>query len=280
MKTYPLLRTLFLLLTFVSVSFSSLANAPKRIISLSGAITEVLDGLGVGKQIIAVDLTSDYPAYISQLPKVSKNRSVTIEALSSFRPDLVLALKGELSADIQVQLQKLKIPFVLVTQEFSSGGLQSFIKTIAKAVDQEQNGIALASKLSQDLSNLAKKTKHSSQKILFIYARGAGHMSVAGQNTSIDAVIKEAGFQNAMKGFIGFKTYNTEALVAANPDVILLFSFGISSLGGSEGILKMPGVKLTNAGKNQKIVAMDATLLNNYSLRLPEAIAKLQDLVL
>ncbi|WP_312136907.1 hemin ABC transporter substrate-binding protein [Sphingobacterium sp.] len=280
MKTYPLLRTILLLLTFVSLSFSSLANSPKRIISLSGAITEVLDGLGVGKQIIAVDLTSDYPSYISQLPKVSKNRSVTIEALSSFRPDLVLALKGELSADIQVQLQKLKIPFVLVTQEFSSGGLQSFIKTIAKAVDQEQKGTALASKLSQDLSNLAKKTKHSSQKILFIYARGAGHMSVAGQSTSIDAVIKEAGFQNAMKGFTGFKTYNTEALVAANPDVILLFSFGISSLGGSEGILKMPGVKLTNAGKNQKIVAMDATLLNNYSLRLPEAIAKLQDLVL
>lgn len=280
MKTYPFLRTILLLMTFMSFSFSSQANAPKRIISLSGAITEVLDGLGVGKQIVAVDLTSDYPAYVSQLPKVSKNRSVTIEAVSSFRPDLVLALKGELSADIQAQLKKLKIPFVLVTQEFSSTGLQGFIKTIAKAVDQEQKGIALASKLSQDLSNLAKKTKHSSQKILFIYARGAGHMSVAGQSTSIDAVIKEAGFQNAMKGFTGFKTYNTEALVAANPDVILLFSFGISSLGGSEGIQKMPGVKLTNAGKNQKIVAMDATLLNNYSLRLPEAIAKLQDLVL
>ncbi|MGN0019995.1 MAG: hemin ABC transporter substrate-binding protein [Sphingobacterium hotanense] len=280
MKTYPLLRTILLLMTFMSLSFSSKANAPKRIISLSGAITEVLDGLGVGKQIVAVDLTSDYPAYVSQLPKVSKNRSVTIEAVSSFRPDLVLALKGELSADIQAQLKKLKIPFVLVAQEFSSAGLQSFIKTIAKAVDREQQGTALANKLSQDLSNLAKKTKKSSQKILFIYARGAGHMSVAGQSTSIDAVIKEAGFQNAMKGFTGFKTYNTEALVAANPDVILLFNFGISSLGGSEGIQQMPGVKLTNAGKNHKIISMDATLLNNYSLRLPEAIAKLQDLVL
>ena len=104
-------------------------------------------------------------------------------------------------------------------------------------------------------------------------------MSVAGQGTAIDAVIRDSGFQNAMKGFKGYKTYNTEALVAANPDVILLFDFGMSSLGGAQTILNLPGVKLTNAGKNKKIIAMDASLLNNYSLRLPQAIGNLQKLV-
>lgn len=280
MKIYPLSRSILIILTLISISISVQASHPKRIISLSGSITEVLDGLGIGKQIVAVDLTSDYPAYIAALPKVSKNRSVTIESLSSFRPDLVLALEGELAADVQVQLQKLKIPYVLIKQEFSKIGLQNFILNIAKSVNQVEKGQQLAQNLDKELTALMNKSKNSAQKVLFIYARGAGHMSVAGQQTAVDAVISNAGFKNAMKGFTGYKTYNTEALVAANPDVILMFNFGLSSLGGAEGIANMPGVKLTKAGKNKRIVSMDASLLNNYSLRLPEAISKLQQLVL
>jgi len=262
-----------LLLFMTKVGFAQQSN---RIISLSGSITEVLDALDLGDKIVAVDITSDYPAYINQIPKVSKNRSVTAETISSFRPDLVLALQGELSQELQGQLKRLKIPFVLVKQEFSVTGLDKFIKTVSQAVNKVEQGNKLAAQITKELNLLTNTKKSSSQKIMFIYARGAGHMSVSGDGTAVDAVIKLAGFSNALKGFSGYKTYNTEALVAANPDVILLFDFGMSSLGGAQGILKMPGVNLTNAGKNKKVTALDASLLNNFSIRLPLAISKLQ----
>lgn len=251
----------------------------KRIISLSGSITEVLDALGVGPQIIAADVTSDYPSYISQIPKISKNRTVTIESLSAFRPDLVLGIAGEVSQDIQQQLKKLNIPLYLVKQEFSPKGLENFVLSIGHAVKKDKEALILSNKIQKSVKDLKATTTGKGKKIVFIYARGAGFMSVSGAGTAVDAMIVASGNQNAMKGFKEFKTYNTEAIVAANPDVILLFDFGMSSLGGKQAILKMPGLKLTNAGKNQKIVSMDANLLNNYSVRLPQAITELQALI-
>lgn len=252
-------------------------QAPARIISLSGSITEVLDALGAGDRIVGVDVTSDYPDYIKRIPKVSKNRSVTAESISSLRPDLVLGLVGQISPTLQNQLKSLKIRVVLIEQEFSLKGLDNLIRTVAAAIHKPDAGNQLAGRIAQQLAALKIDADDPPRKIMFIYARGAGHMSVSGTGTAVDAVIRLAGYTNAMSGFSGYKTYNTEALVAANPDLILLFDFGMSSLGGAAGIMNMPGIKLTNAGKNNKIVALDAGLLNNFSVRLPEAISKLRE---
>jgi iron complex transport system substrate-binding protein len=54
-----------------------------------------------------------------------------------------------------------------------------------------------------------------------------------------------------------------------------MFDFGMSSLGGKDAILKMPGVRITEAGKHKRILAMDPSLLVNFSSRLPEAITAL-----
>ncbi|MGO3806355.1 MAG: heme/hemin ABC transporter substrate-binding protein, partial [Sphingobacterium sp.] len=265
MKRYTLLLVLITLL-ITNVCYG---QKNERIISLNGAITEVLDAVGVGNRIVAVDVTSDYPAYIKEIPKVSKNRSVTAESISAFKPDLVLGLQGEVSQELQRQLERLKIPVILIKQEFSVRGLDKFIKAVAASVGEVNTGDKMAAKVQAQLIPLTTGDKKSSEKIMFIYARGAGQMSVSGGDTAVDAVIRLSGFSNALTGFSGFKTYNTEALVAANPDAILLFDFGMSSLGGADGILKMPGVKLTNAGKSNKIISLDAGLLNNFSVRLP-----------
>lgn len=113
--------------------------------------------------------------------------------------------------------------------------------------------------------------------MLFIYARGTGVMMVAGKDTNIDAIIKLAGGKNTAQGFSKFKPYTTESLVNANPDLILMFDFGYKSLGGAAGILKMPGVSLTNAGKNRRIVEMNGELLTGFSTRLAQAITQLND---
>jgi len=63
--------------------------------------------------------------------------------------------------------------------------------------------------------------------------------------------------------------------VAANSDVILLFDSGLQSVGGVDGLLKVPGVSSTNAGKNKKIISMDGQFLSGFGLRLPQAIQQL-----
>lgn len=276
-KTISLImkKILFLLLLFAS--HYSNAAAPKRIITLSAALTETTDALGFGKNIIAVDVTSMYPAFVNKLPRVSNNRSVSAEGLIAFAPDLVLAPEGAVSKEIQYQLKSAGIRFVAVQQEYSVAGALHFIRVVAAALEVTSKGESLAKqtqlKVNQALAGV--KTSGKQPKVLFIYARGTGTMLVAGRKTSMDAIITLSGGKNAVTAFDDFKPYTTEALVKANPDVILMFEFGYNSLGGINSILKMPGVGQTTAGRNKKIVQLDADLLVNFSVRLDQAITAL-----
>lgn len=266
--------TLLLYTSFICFALKSIAK-PARIISLSSALTETVDAFGYGNKIVAADVTSTYPAYVNKIPKVSKNRSVSLEALISFKPDLILAPEGMLSSALQTQLKALKIKYAIVEQEYSVRGASDFIKKVGVALDEVQKGIALAKKMEANVAKALQTVKANtkkSPKVIFIYARGAGTMSVAGKGSSLDAIIKLAGGRNPIQEFSDFKPYTTEALIKANPDVILMFDFGVSSLGGKEAVLKMPGMDLINAGKNKKIVSMDGNLLINFSTRLDQAI--------
>lgn len=253
------------------------ATTPGRIITLNGALTETVDALGLGKNIVAVDVTSTYPAYAARLPKVSKNRSVSAEGLLAFRPDVVLSPAGSLSKEIEFQLKAAGIKVVNIRQNFSVAGTSQFIKEVSNALGVPQKGAAVARATEMKVSKALNMVKQSKKtvKVLFIYARGTGVMMVAGRNTSVDAIINLAGGTNAASSFDDFKPYTTEALVEANPDVILMFDFGFSSLGGTESILKIPGMLQTKAGKNKKIIEMDSGLLINFSTRLDQAVSQL-----
>ncbi|MBD1434816.1 ABC transporter substrate-binding protein [Sphingobacterium sp. DN00404] len=253
--------------------------APKRIITLNSALTETVFALGFGSSVVATDVTSESPAAATKLPKVSKNRSVSSEGLLRYKPDIVLAIEGEVSRAVIQQLGAAGIKFVAIRQQYSSKGALNFIQDVANALNEEDRGKTLVNTTQKALQEVELTIKKQSfakpPKVLFIYARGTGTMSVAGKGSSIDEIIKLAGAQNAVQEFADFKPYTTEALVSANPDIILMFDFGLSSLGGIEAMLKLPGVQLTNAGKNKRIIQMNGSLLINFSNRLPEAIQEL-----
>ncbi|MBB5635787.1 iron complex transport system substrate-binding protein [Pedobacter cryoconitis] len=271
------MKKLSCLLLMITWYLGSYAAVPKRIITLSAALSETTDALGLGKNIVAVDVTTTYPVFLTKLPKVSNNRSVSAEALIAFAPDLVLAPEGSVSKEIQYQLKSAGIRFVSIKQEYSVNGALKFIRQVAEALQLAPKGELLARqtelKIKQALAGIKSGSKPA--KVLFIYARGTGVMMVAGKKSSLDAVISLSGGKNAINEFEDFKPYTTEALVKANPDVILMFDFGLTSLGGVNGILKMPGVAQTSAGKNKRIVQMDPALLTNFSVRLDQAITAL-----
>lgn len=276
-KNIKMIRFFYISLLLILGYNTLFAVAPKRIITLSGALTETVDALGYGPQIVAVDVTSTYPAYVNKIEKVSQNRSISAEGVISFTPDLVLAPEGALSNAIEFQLKSAGIKVVTVKQEYSAKGAVTFIRQVASALNNIPKGEELVKQTTLSVNKALEVVKKNpkSPKVLFLYARGAGTMMVAGKDTNLDAIIKLAGGKNAAQGFSKFKPYTTESLVNANPDLILMFDFGYKSLGGINSILKMPGVSLTNAGKNKRIVQMDGELLVNFSVRLAQAITQL-----
>ena len=278
----PILSLIFLALTLLGCSNatenedSTPFNKVERIISLSGAITETVHELGRGDQLIAVDVTSTYPAELPNAEKLGHTSSLNAEGLISLDPTVIIFEKGTLDQTLIGQLQAANIRMVGVEKILSVEGAKQFIMDIAKALSVAEVQFLI----DQIDSDLAKVTNlQPIPKVLFIYGRGAGSLMVTGEKTSLDEVIRLAGAQNAVGGFEDFKPLSNEVLIAANPDFVLLFESAKESLNGINGILDLPGMRETTAGQKQQILFMDGQLLSGFGPRLGQAVAQLNTLL-
>ncbi|WP_126972577.1 heme/hemin ABC transporter substrate-binding protein [Gynurincola endophyticus] len=269
------MRTIFRNVGLVAafLLFGTNIFAQQRIVSLNGTMSEILCALGLEEQIVGVDVTSNYPAVLNSKTKVGYNRTVSAEGILSLRPTLIIGADNEVPAQVISQLKNAKVNMFIGHQEYSVEGTKQLIVALGKATNTEEKAKQVVKDFQQRIDQLT--IKPNQKKVLFIYARGAGAMSVAGKNTALHNMIVLAGAKNAIEQIDGFQPLTTEALVAANPDAILLFDSGLNSMGGNKGLLEVPGIKMTNAGKKGKVITMDGQLLSGFGLRLPEAIQSL-----
>ena len=267
-------RTGFVVLLLSGLLDTSEAQTSPRIVSLDGTVSEIIYELGLESRLVGVDVTSTYPASLQKLPQVGHNRSIGAEGVLAQRPTLVLTTdKAVVKASVLDQLRQAGVEVRIFKQEFSAAGARHLIREVASSCQVPAKGEVLIKRMDADL---AKVKKTSGQpKVLFIYARGAGTMFVAGAGTPVETMIELAGGKNAAQGFADFKPLTAEALVVANPDVILLFDSGLESLRGPGGLLGVPGIAQTQAGKNKRFITMDGHLLTGFTPRLGKALAEL-----
>lgn len=247
-----------------------------RIISLNGAITEVVAALGHEKEIVGVDVTSTYPETVKSTAKdLGHVRSISVETVMDLKPTLILATDKDLDPTLVENLKASGITVKVFSQDISVDGTKKLIAEVANTLNNN-NYENLQNDIDDDLTQV--KPIENTPKVLFIYARGANMLMVSGTNTPVDKVITLAGGKNAVSDFEDYKPLTPEALLQGNPDVILMFDSGLGSVGGPQGVFKIPGVDKTNAGKNKKIIAMDGGLLAGFGPRLGEAAVQLNAL--
>lgn len=248
----------------------------QRIISLNGGITEIISALGHQQEIVGTDVTSVYPENIKETAQVLGHmRSISIEPLMALNPTLVMASAKDMNPDLLKKLKDSGIRTEVYDQQFSVDGTKKLIAEVAETFG-ETNYQPLISKIDEDLAKV--KPLARKPKVLFIYARG-NNLMVSGKDTQMASLIGIAGGENAVNDFEGFKPLTPEALLKYNPDALLFLSDGLQSSGGVDGVLKMPGVAQTNAGKNKKIIAMDGGLMSGFGPRLGEAAVSLNQLI-
>ena len=245
----------------------------QKIVSLNGAVTEIAVALGHEKEIIGVDVTSTFPESVkSTATDLGHVRSISIESIVALQPTIILATEKDMNPELAEKIKGAGIEAHIFKQDFSAEGSKKLIADVA-GVLKNAGFKALADKIDADLAKTQPIAK--APKVLFIYARGAGTLMVAGKNTPIEKTIALAGGQNAVTEFEDYKPLTPESLIKGNPDVILLFTTGLQSLGGIDGVLKIQGVSQTNAGKNKKIIALDGALLSGFGPRTGEGAAAL-----
>ncbi len=252
-----------------------LAEDEFRIVSMGGFITELLFELEYGDQIVGVDVTSTYPAQVSDIPNLGHVTNLNIEEVLQLRPDIILA---EDTPQAKAMLQKLrdaglKIMLIPVRTQLSNAYLAANqMKDVLSISDAQLS--ALKASIESDSLRLAELTDQVSNRpsVLFLYARGTGRLLVAGKETTADAIISLAGGKNAISSFEGFKALSPEYLLEAAPEVVLMFESGLESLDGIEGLSQLPGMSQTPAFKNDRVITMDGHYLLSFGPRAGQAV--------
>lgn len=241
----------------------------KRIVSLNGAITELLFEANLGGQIVGVDVTSDYPEAAKRIAKVGYTRQMNAEGILALAPDVIVGLKNEVKPELLQQLQATGKEVLLFEKGNSKDSVYKFFESVLTKFDQRSKFDSLKAINEKELSGI--KSFVSKPKVLFIYARGVGNLMAAGSDTPMQSFIELSGASNAAIGFSGYKPLNAESIALFNPDVILMFEDGLKSIKGTEELWKIPGLGDTSAAKNNLCVAMDGSYISNFGPRFSKA---------
>lgn len=253
------------------------SEKPQRVISLGGDITEIVYVLQAEQKLVGVDTTSSWPEAASLLPKVGYFRALSAEGILSLSPDLVL-ISGEAGPPAVIkQLEAINLPMKQVSSEKSITAVVSKIQNVADAINEAEKGSRLIARVKTEFKKLNQlKTQiQTKPRVVFLFSVAKGNLLAAGTKTAADAMIKLAVGENVFSEYSGYKPVNSEVLIAAAPDILLLTDRVLDSLGGIKEVMKYPGVSLTPAGKNKHIVVMDTLYLLGFGPRTVQAALEL-----
>jgi iron complex transport system substrate-binding protein len=252
------------------------------LISIGGGLTEIVYLLKANAELVGVDTTSIYPAAAARLPNVGYARSLSSEGILALRPTQLIATEDAGPPMVLKQIVDARIPLTILPSSHQFKDLIDRVNTIGMLLHKTDMAQALASRLYVEWGNTQDRISHSTFKnirVLFILSQNPSQLMVGGEKTSADAMIAYAGARNAIIGFTGFKPLTPEAVIAANPDVVLMTDQGMKAVGGIGGVLRFPGISQTRAGKEQKIISLEAMYLLVFGPRMPLAVTELNQLL-
>ena len=260
----------------------------RRIVSVGGALTEIVYAFGAQGELVGVDTTSLYPVVAQQLPQVGYARTLSAEGVLSLAPTQLIATEEAGPQTVLRQVRDAGVPVAILNANNRFEGLLERVKQVGRITGRADSAAHLAQALQQQWDGALGKVRQRSQppvqsavRVLFILAHAPNQVMVGGRQTGADAMLAYAGAVNVMGGqggqggFAGYKPLTPEAVIAARPDIVLVTDQGLKASGGVDGILKLPGLAQTPAGRKHRIVSQEAMLLLGFGPRMPQALAEL-----
>jgi len=248
---------------------------PSRLVTLGGSVTEIVYALGMGDKIVGTDQSSIYPPEATKLPSVGYYRKLPSEGVASMNPSLIIASENAGPPEAIGQLKQLGIPVVLVDDKPTIESLRTRVQQVAAAVGLQREGERLLEKFDKEL-NQAKSTAVPDLRAMTVVMRG-GKLLGAGSETAANVVLEQAGLKNVLADQKSYRPLSPEVVSALSPDVIVVTSSTVDSMGGLDKVKESPVLSMTPAAKNDKLIVLDDLLAQGFGLRFPEALSRVHD---
>lgn len=257
----------------VSVTVSDIS----RIVTLRASISEVIYYLGLGDNVVGRDESTTFDE-ASDVPIVTNGHEIGAEALLALEPTVVLVDTDTGPPEVIDQLRSVGLPVVVFDPVVRIEDIRAHMIAVSDAVGLHDRGVELADETESRLATVTAQhdTTADRPRVAFLYLRGnAGVYLLGGPGSGADAMIAAAGGLDVgtdMGLEHGFTPLTNEALVKAAPDIILVTTTGLESVGGLDGLLAMPGVAQTPAGAAGNVVPIEDGVLYSFGVRTPETI--------
>ena len=197
------------------------ASSDSRIVTIGGAVTEMVFALGQGDSVVGVDLSSQYPAAATKLPQVGYIRAISSEGVRALNPTHVITSSEIQPRNALEQIKASGVQVTVVEAPESIAGVNRLLVELGIVLDCETAADGLIAKLNHDLAKLAKLAQ-APEVVFFMSNPGSGQLRAAGLQTKADAFITAAGGRNKVQSHSGYKHISSEALAVWQPDVILI----------------------------------------------------------
>lgn len=264
------------------------AARPLRVAVAGGAITEVVYALNAQAMLVGADTTSTYPPAAQSLAKIGYQRALSAEGVLSLHPDLLLtsAEAGPPVALAQIAAAGVKV--IKLGDHHDVQVVRDRIRGTALALNLSARGVSLLQRFNSEWQVALETVKRHRQagktppRVMFVLSHSGTQAMVAGRDTAADAMIRYAGATNALGGedsaggYRGYKPLTAESAAMASPDILIITSEGLEAIGGTSRLIETPGLALTPAARNRRVVGnMDSLFLLGFGPRMPEALIKL-----
>jgi len=244
----------------------------KRVVALANGSAEIVASLGFTSILVGRDVASTMPE-LAKIPIDNPGHTVSTELVISQKPDLILIDANTSPATALDTLRKSGIRIVTIPSTFELKTIAQKELAIAIAIGAPKAGELLASQISA-INNLAKPIT-----VAFLYLRGTSSIYlIGGKGSGADSLIQAMGFTDIGAKNLSqpFSSMTAEGLIKLNPDVLLLMTKGLASVGGLNGLTQLPGIAQTSAGKHKRVVTVDDSLLLSFGPRTIPLIPKLR----
>ena len=261
-------------------SICQTADDPSRIVSIGSSITEIIYFLNSQDQIIAIDITSNFPEDAKKFPSVGYIRNLSAEGLLSTNPSIIISEDDIGPKNIIKQIQDTKTELRIIPEEQTLNGIIQKIQCVGNIIGQQEEA---EKKISSEINPVINKIKEikrekdlSNIKIMMILSTEGNSTVVAGSNTSGDSFIKMLGATNIFESINGWKAVTAETILLKNPDYIIIPEKDLHKQSNVNTISENVILKETNAGKNNGYIIKDGMAILGYG---PRTIFTLMDVL-
>ena len=259
-----------------------------RILALDvyGTLSQTVFELGLGDQVVGRDVSTQL-AEAKDLPLVTSNgHDLNAESILALDPTVILTDTSLGPWDVILQMRDSGIPVVVTDSRRSLDNVGSLTGEVAAALGVPADGKKLAQRIETEtkamqaeIAAIAPTAVQDKLRMVFLYVRGqAGVYYMFGEGSGADGLIEAVGGYDVTQeiGWNGMKPVNDEAIIDAQPDLIVMMTKGLDSVGGVDGLLdRLPAIANTPAGQNRRIVDMQDSQVLSFGPRTAEVLNSL-----